>query len=241
VYANRRRIRGERGKSLSRLRGGEEGTELRPLVRNRWNAAGASETSPEHPQAAAGACGGVQLGPMLSESGSKISLTSNCGRLRAAAWVFRRHKLLSSCYQAKRRFYHGLLGILRESARSCSTHPDSSSPWALTKRKAYRQPKGYNECPASVIRRPAYGNRAAGRSLTACRTRSVRLGHERRPCRRCSRTVQAPASRKRTSIELSHLRQKCLFWGNERAAGFTWKLIATGSECEMARRERLRD
>ena len=61
TYANRRRVRGARGKGLLRARGGAEaGARLRPHAHHRRHAPDAPSRAREHPQASAGARGRVQ-------------------------------------------------------------------------------------------------------------------------------------------------------------------------------------
>jgi transposase len=60
VYANRRRVKGERGRRPLRSRGGEAGTHVRPLLRDRRDAAAAPARPRERGQAGADPRGGIQ-------------------------------------------------------------------------------------------------------------------------------------------------------------------------------------
>ena len=62
VHANRRRIRGVRGRRLLRCRGELLERPFAHCVRNRWDAAGSPSRASKHPETAARACRRLQLG-----------------------------------------------------------------------------------------------------------------------------------------------------------------------------------
>jgi len=83
VYANRRRMRGKRGKKLMKKRGELIERTFAHNYETQENETNALEASLEHPEAAAGACGGIQLEP----GDAKIDRPGNTSRAAGPFFV----------------------------------------------------------------------------------------------------------------------------------------------------------